>query len=162
MMFDARAVANEILILGWQKGYEFTQLDIQKIVYFLNGHHLREHGEALVKSDFVAWQFGPVQTSIYDSFSKYGDQPISELATSFDPIRRERKTIERITHNSACETITKYLGRYAEIPAHELVGLTHRPGTPWSITINLAKKAANVGMVIDRMTIRENFEGLTV
>ena len=152
-MYDARSVANSVLQESWRRGYELTQLDIQKICYFLNGHHLRDYGQPLISTDFVAWKHGPVQTSLYESFKKWGDGPIRELATAFDPIRRRNKPLPEVTANSARVTIDVYLDRYARLPAHVLVGLTHRRGTPWEITRKLAESSANIGMVIERATI---------
>jgi len=159
-MYDARVVANEVLTIGWKRGYQFSQLDIQKICYFLNGHHLLDHGVPLIKTDFEAWRHGPVQPLLYESFKRWGDSPISELATAFDPIRRQHKALPAITNNSARDTIEKYLDRYAVIPAHELVGITHRAGTPWQITRKIAESASNIGMIIDRNIIVQHFEGL--
>lgn len=159
-MHDARVVANEILTVGWKRGYQFTQLDIQKICYFLNGHHLLEHGVPLIKSDFEAWKHGPVQPSLYDCFKRWGDEPINELATAFDPIKRQPKPLPSISANSARDTIENYLDRYAEIPAHLLVGITHRPESPWAITRKVAESAANIGMIIDSAVILKHFEGL--
>lgn len=114
----------------------------------------------MIASEFEAWQHGPVQRVLYDSFKRFGDGPISELATAFDPIRRIAKPVPEITSNSVRSTIEKYFNRYADIPAHELVGITHRSGTPWYITRKSAETSANIGMRIATSTIRENFEGL--
>jgi uncharacterized phage-associated protein len=159
-MYDARVVANEILRQAWQHDYELTQLDIQKITYFMNGHHLIDHGTPMVKTDFEAWQFGPVQKVLYDAFRRFEDEPITQLATAFDPIRRRNKELPEITSNSVTETIAKYLHKYVEIPAQELVGLTHRRGTPWQRTIEAALTSANLGMRISNSLIAEHFEGL--
>lgn len=159
-MYDARIIANEVLRRGWQMDRHFTQLDIQKICYFLNGHHLIDHGHPMIKTDFEAWRHGPVQRSLYDSFRKFGDEPITDLATAFDPIKRQVKELPLVTSNSVQHTIAKYLDRYASIPAHELVGLTHRQNTPWDVTRTLAKEKSNLGMIISTDTILRHFEGL--
>ncbi len=159
-MYDARVIANEVLEQAWQAGHDLTQIEIQKICYFLHGHHLMDHGQPLISSEFEAWDFGPVQRSLYDSFKKFGREPIPELATAFDPIRREKKDLPSIEHNSVRETIAKYLPVYLDIPAFELVEMTHRPGTPWTETQRHAQTSANIGMRIDNKLIVENFEGL--
>lgn len=55
-MHDARAVANHVLSRAWEMGFEVSQIDIQKICYFLHGHHLVEHGTPLIKTEFEAWE----------------------------------------------------------------------------------------------------------
>lgn len=160
-MYDARVIANELLTMAWHSDRDFTQLDIQKLCYFMNGHHLVDHGYPMIDTEFEAWRHGPVQKSLYDSFKKFGDGPITELATAFDPIRRIARALPEISSNSVQDTIQKYLPLYLEIPAHELVGITHRRGTPWQITLENAETAANIGMRISTSTIAANFEGLS-
>lgn len=159
-MYDARVIANELLKMAWHMDRDLTQLDIQKISYFMNGHHLIDHGEPLISTEFEAWKHGPVQQSLYDSFKRFGSGPITELATAFDPIRRRPKPLPEITSNSARDTLERYFERYLAIPAHELVGITHRRGTPWQVTLERAESSANIGMRISTKTVAENFEGL--
>ena len=159
-MYDARVIANELLKRAWHAHVDMTQLDIQKICYFLNGHHLVDHGSPMILDEFEAWPHGPVQRVLYNSFKRFGSEPITELAGAFDPIRRVRKMLPEITSNSVLDTIEKYLPRYIGIPAHELVGMTHRQGTPWQITRENAKHEANIGMRISTDTIVQHFEGV--
>lgn len=159
MAHDSRAVANEILKRAWQKGFEPTQIDIQKITYFLHGHHLVDQGQPLVNESFEALHYGPVQRSLLDAFSKYGEEPIRELATKFDPVRRTYTAINQITDNVSIETIETYLDRYLGISSFELVEMTHAQGTPWSLTMQSARNAVNLGMRISDDLIGKCFEG---
>ena len=159
-MFDARIIANEILLRAWDEGLELTQIDVQKITYFLHGHHLVEHGRPLVETEFEAWDHGPVQRSLYDSFKRYGDQPIDEPAMKFDPVRRSHSPMPRLQDNAAVSTIEAHLTKYLEIPSFAMVDLTHQPGTPWSETIETSKSCVNVGMRIKNDLILQKFEGL--
>jgi uncharacterized phage-associated protein len=161
-MHDARAVANYVLNRAWEMGFEVSQIDIQKICYFLHGHHLVEHGIPLIKTEFEAWEYGPVQRVLYASFKKFEKQPITEEATAFDPIRRTEKQLPPITENSAIATIENHLVKYLEIPSFGLVDITHASGTPWSETMSDAENTVNVGMRISDQKIQEKFEGLGV
>lgn len=161
MSYDARIIANEVLRRAWAMGYEPTQIDIQKIVYFLHGHHLRDHGDTLVVSSFQAIQHGPVQPSLLDAFRKFGAEPIRELAQKFDPVRRTWSDFPVLTDNAAVATIETYLPRYLEMDAFELVRRTHAAETPWSITVSEARKLVNVGMRIDNALILARFEGVS-
>ncbi|RUW55477.1 DUF4065 domain-containing protein [Mesorhizobium sp. M1A.F.Ca.ET.072.01.1.1] len=159
-MFDARLIANEILHRAWAEQLEVTQIDMQKILYFLHGHHLLEHGQPLIKSEFEAWDFGPVQRSVYDAFKGFGDQPITELAQKLDPVKRLTSPFPKLVDNAAVATIERHLYKYLEIPSFALVDITHQPGTPWSRTIESAKSHVNVGMRIKNDLISTYFEGL--
>lgn len=159
-MYDARAIANLVLERAWDLGHELTQIDIQKICYFLHGHYLQTHGRPLVATEFEAWEYGPVQRALYGAFKRFEGEPITMLAVAFDPIRRRNVELPHISDNSVIDTIEKYLPYYLEIPSFELVNMTHRPGTPWSRTIADAETHVNVGMRIDNATIRSHFEGI--
>lgn len=159
-MYDARAVANAVLERAWRLGFEITQIDIQKICYFLHGHHIRKHGRPLIASEFEAWDYGPVQRTVYASFREFGDQPITKLAVGFDPVKRQPRPLPNVTDNSAVDTIEEHLPKYLGLPSFELVDMTHAQGTPWSITMRDARSTVNVGMRIDNETIARHFEGI--
>ncbi|MEO1987597.1 MAG: type II toxin-antitoxin system antitoxin SocA domain-containing protein [Martelella sp.] len=159
-MFDARIIANAILERAWNEDLELTQIDVQKISYFLHGHHLMDFGAPLIKSEFEAWEYGPVQRTIYDAFKQYGDQPIADFAQKFDPIKRVTSPLPRLTDNAANTTIERHLFKYLEVPSFALVDMTHKPGTPWSRTVEQAKTHVNVGMRIKNNLIMSYFEGL--
>jgi uncharacterized phage-associated protein len=159
MAVDARCVANEILLRAWEWGFEPTQIDIQKISYFLHGHHLTEHGQPMIGTEFEAMTYGPVQRVLLDCFRKFGDEPITELASKFDPVRRVYSDLPRITDNAIRDTIDRYLAVYLNLNTFDMVDLTHAKGTPWSITMDAARKAVNLGMRISDDLIRTRFEG---
>jgi uncharacterized phage-associated protein len=159
-MHDARVIANAVLEKAWELGYAVTQIDIQKICYFLHGHHLRDHGKPLIRTEFEAWQYGPVQPQLYQSFKRFESFPITELATAFDPVRRCEKPLGQIEENSARDTIETYLPLYLEFESFELVDMTHAPGTPWSRTLASAHARVNIGMRISDEVIHGHFEGV--
>lgn len=160
MTYDARAVANEVLLRAWELGFEPTQIDVQKITYFLHGHYMLEYGTPLVSSEFEALHYGPVQSCLLDSFRKFGDEPIRELAQRFDPIRRTRSDFPRIQENAVVELIERFLPVYLSIPSFDLVAMTHAKGTPWTQTVQEARNAVNIGMRISNDLIRSCFEGI--
>lgn len=159
MAVDARSVANEVLKRAWILGFEPTQIDIQKICYFLHGHHLRDYGAPMIRTEFEAYQYGPIQSSLLDAFKKWGDEPIGEPAKQFDPVRRIHKDIPAIEENSIMTTIDQYLEQYLSIPSFVLVDLTHASGTPWSRTMEAGRSSVNIGMRIDNGIISSFFEG---
>lgn len=159
-MFDSRIIANEVLKRAWAEGLELTQIDIQKTTYFMHGHHLIDHGVALVDTEFEAWDHGPVQRSLYNAFKKFGDQPISEFALKFDPIKQVHYELPALSNNAAIATIDTHLEKYLELPSFTMVDITHENGTPWSRTVEAARTSVNIGMRIKNELIVSYFEGL--
>lgn len=158
-MFDPRVIANEVLARAEQRGLQLTNLDLQKLVYFLHGEFLTKKGAPLVQGEFEAWQFGPVHRVLYDAFKQYASGPIERPAKRFDPIRRQYHPLPRVEDEVATEFLDSTLDRYLEIPTFMLVQITHSPGTPWSRTMEAAETKTNIGMVISDDLIAQYFEG---
>ncbi|MBD0866298.1 MAG: DUF4065 domain-containing protein [Rhodobacteraceae bacterium] len=158
-MHDARQIANEVLNRAWEQDLEITQLQINKIVYFLHGHHLRDFDVPLVKSEFQAWQRGPVHTALRAAFNRFGREPITDPALKLNPVTREQTRFPPITDNQAIKTIETWLDPYLAMTTGALVDKTHAPGSPWSETMRLAKTSVNLGMKIPDDIIRDRFEG---
>jgi uncharacterized phage-associated protein len=157
---DARIIANAVLDRAEVSARPLTNLDLQKIVYFLHGHFLLRHGRPLVEPEFEAWSYGPVHRTLYDAFKSYDDTSIEDRADAFDPIRRERKVLPEPSDIEALAIIDEFLPRYLDTPTYLLVSMTHQIGTPWHETIERAKEHLNVGMKISDALIMERFEGM--
>lgn len=158
-MYDPRAVANVMLNFADAEGLRITNLKLQKLLYLAHGYSLIREGRALIKGGFEAWAYGPVSRTAYNAFKKFDDLPISERARKFDPINQRHSEIDVEIEQAAVfivEEVVRYFGSWHEF---DLVEFTHRPGTPWDITIKNAEAATNVGMVMDEDVIRTRFEG---
>jgi uncharacterized phage-associated protein len=55
-----------------------TNLRLQKLMYYAQAWYLALHGERLIPDTFEAWVHGPVIPSLYERFSAYRWNPISE------------------------------------------------------------------------------------
>jgi uncharacterized phage-associated protein len=156
---DSRVVANAVLDRAEARGHAITNLDAQKIVYFLHGHFLRLHHKPLVAGEFEAWPYGPVHRPLYDAFKKYNDTPIEGRAVAFDPVRRATRPLPSLDDPSALALLDEVLDFYLDIPTYLLVQITHAGGTPWSRTVDESKRRVNVGMRISDSLIEQYFEG---
>lgn len=159
-MVDPRVIANFVLDRADERGRQMTNLDLQKIVYFLHGHYLCRYNEPLVDSEFEAWNYGPVNKLIYDSFKGYNDSPIEGRATAFNPITRQRRELPQLVDPRIISLINETLDKYLDLTTYSLVQLTHSDGTPWSRTVSDADSRVNIGMRISNALIQECFEGL--
>lgn len=158
-MFDPRVIANAVLKFGAARGRPVTNLQMQKIVYFLHGEWLLQTGQPLVTGHFEAWQHGPVHRTLYDAFRLYEDTPIEAEAKKFDPITRRHAALPELRDQEVIRFLDATLPDYIDVPAFILVQRTHAEGTPWTRTMESAETKANVGMVIDNSTIARHFEG---
>lgn len=156
-MYDARLVANTLLLLASAERLAITNLKLQKLLYFAHGYYLEETGKPLVKNGFEAWGFGPVSRTAYQAFKKYDASPITDLAKPFNPVTQEYSSFSESLSDEALFVLEDVLHYFGHWPEFELVEFTHQVGSPWNI-VWTEQNQLNVGMIIDDDVIRRNFE----
>lgn len=158
-MMDPRIVANSILDRAERRGREVTNLDLQKLVYFVHGHHLVSKGAPLVSGEFEAWSYGPVHKVLYDALKHFGDTPVAGRLSAFDPVRQVRVTLPALDDPDALAVLDAVVDHYLDLPTFLLVDMTHAPGTPWAEVVRASTERINVGMRIPNDLIERRFEG---
>lgn len=63
------------------RGWNVSNLALQKILYVAHMVHLGRHGEArpLVLETFEAWNYGPVLPSLYRTLRMFGASPVQDV-----------------------------------------------------------------------------------
>lgn len=94
--FTAREIAD--WFLAWADVFEadVTNLSVQTLLYYAQGHYLALNNAPLFDDEIQAWARGPVVPSLYRAFDLYGSGPIDseEIGESFD--WEQYKTIESL------------------------------------------------------------------
>lgn len=109
---------------AWAEANEadLSNLKLQKILYYAQGHHLGETGEPLFNEPIFAWAHGPVIPDVYHEFKHFGSGDIA-LSDS-DPF----------DWDEVDEDTTDYLIRiwdaYGGFGAWRLRNMTHNEA-PW-------------------------------
>ncbi|MDN6428433.1 MAG: DUF4065 domain-containing protein [Propionibacterium sp.] len=86
-MHRANDIANWFLAWADANDAEISNLKMQKLLYYAQGHSLRESGSLLFQDQIQAWAHGPVVPSLYHRFKAYGKLPIdadAEVPDGFD------------------------------------------------------------------------------
>lgn len=83
-MYSPKAVANYFIELAKRDGEEISPMKLQKLVYYAHGWYAGNKGEELIDEYVEAWQYGPVIPSLYHEFKRFGNKPITEMATEFN------------------------------------------------------------------------------
>lgn len=60
---------------------EVSNLKLQKLLYYAQGHHLARYGRPLFREQVQAWSHGPVVPEAYRAFKRFGAAPL-ELTES--------------------------------------------------------------------------------
>lgn len=100
--YSALEVATYIVNYVWHQTNEtITNLQLQKILYYLQGFYLSNNNECLFDDDIIAWQFGPVIPEVYRTFSLFGSSCINPEFIQLDMENidpEDRAVINRIVN----------------------------------------------------------------
>ena len=112
-------------------------LKLQKIIYFAHGQFLAEYDDNLVNEPFHAFKFGPLISSIYHEYKKFGNNPIdkymSELTfTESTPSWKVNFIPEN--DNATHKLLKNTLLKYSEYTGNLLSKMTNIPDGPWHKT----------------------------
>jgi uncharacterized phage-associated protein len=137
--YDPVAVANFFIQKSLDTGVEVTPMKLLKLVYISHGWSLALLNEPLIDEAVEAWTYGPVIPSLYQELKEYGRSRVTKLVTtndfdwrSFKPnfttptIPEEDTKVQKLLDN-VWEGYGNHSGIY-------LSAITHKPGTPWSLT----------------------------
>lgn len=103
-------------------GYEIeiTNLKLNKLVYYAHVESIRQGNGPLFDDAVEAWQYGPVEPSVYHTFKTSGRQRIEQ------PSSKPKKS------DSVKKIISLVAETYGKLSAFDLVTFSHREGGAWS------------------------------
>ncbi len=115
-----------------------TQLKLQKLVYLCFADYLCDTDKKLFEDKIYAFKYGPVINTVYKKYKKYKYNLIDEKKYDIDTTVSEMPAKSRILFakdgTEKIISIDNTLKKYGNLSAAQLVDLTHRKNTPWSIT----------------------------
>lgn len=115
-------VAKYIVYLASGVYEDITNMKVNKLLYYAQGHFLKRTGRALFNDRLEAWDHGPVCVEVYDLYKKFGDSPITDVDDSVP---------ERLTEEEQ-DTILDVVREYGRYNASTLRRMTHIPNGPWA------------------------------
>ena len=118
--------ANNLIIRAKDTGTPMSHLKLQKMIYMLYARFLAKYESSLFSNRFVAWQYGPVLTEIYDAFKKYGSSNIEDPRKNVDG--RIMIVAEEGQFKGCFDDLWAKYGGYS---GSALVKITHEEGSAW-------------------------------
>lgn len=78
--------------------FSLSNLKLQKLLYYCQaGHYKWDNQKLIIDVQFEAWRYGPSVPSVYEQFSKYGQNDIPACTNhNFDLLADEKETIEAV------------------------------------------------------------------
>ncbi len=143
---DAKTVANYMIYIMSDAFDDLTNMKVNKLLYFAQGHYLGKYGKPLFQDTFEAWEHGPVIPDVYAKYKEYGDEPIKEYDA--DDIPDMPKDVDDILFGVA--------RKYGVLTASALRNKTHVIGSPWSQVY----KRGQLHTEIPTQMIQDYFSGL--
>ena len=130
---DAKTVANYMIYIMSDAFDDLTNMKINKLLYYAQGHYLCKFGKTLFDDKIEAWDHGPVVPAVYYAYKDYGDRPINNY---------DLGAISEITPEAE-EILYGVARKYGKYTASALRNKTHAVGSPWD-QVYQANRANNV------------------
>lgn len=141
MSYPAKAIAESVLEYSLKEKNPITNLQLQKILYYIEIEYLRNHNDYLIDEDFEAWRYGPVIEDVYYDYCLNGPNVITDIYRS-----------DKVLTKDLQKEIRKVVKSKMSLDPWVMVDDTHRVGGAWYITYDGGKGNKKV---IDRNLIRE-------
>lgn len=120
--YKAMDVAEYIVSKCSREHHQISNLQLQKILYYVQRHFLQNMRRALFFDDIEAWRYGPVVSEVYYRFSGFGVMTIYYSQLNTPPIANEDlKVIDEIVEEK--RTLNPW----------SMVDDTHMPGKAWDM-----------------------------
>lgn len=124
--YDALYIAKYIINKCTSERNPITNLQLQKILYFLQREHLIQYGNCLFSDEIQAWQFGPVVPEVYYHFCGFGSSVIT-MNYNIDISKFDIELIDPIVEDKR------------DKKPWDLVAETHGLGKAWDIVYKNGK-----------------------
>lgn len=128
MAHTALQVANKILELGRERGLDFTQMQLLKLVYIAHGWMLGAYNEPLITSEIQAWKYGPVIPDLYSVIKIFGSSKVTVPSLTYGE--------NDVFTENEIDILKFTLEVYGDVSAARLSQITHMENTPWSAVYN--------------------------
>lgn len=115
-MYSVRLIARYIIYLFDKAGINITNMELQKMTYFVQAWYLANYHEPMADCKFEAGVYGPVCRELYSQYKKFKKDPIEVKINPkiFNVIKDEDKKF-----------IDEVVGAYNQFSSIELMTMSH-------------------------------------
>lgn len=97
--YVALELAKKIVNIAHDENLDITNLQLQKVMYYIQGQFMNEFGYRAFKEDILCWDYGPVVESVWKKFNKFGRYPIfQKFETNIQLNSKELLIIKKVLH----------------------------------------------------------------
>lgn len=113
-------VAKYLVSYCTNKDMPISNLQLQKILYFLQLFYWKKTSNWLFNEEFAAWRYGPVISEVYNIYYGYGGAKIC------------KEYGKSVISLEDCMILKPMIDKLSKKNPWDLVELTHKDNTPWS------------------------------
>ena len=127
-MISVQALSNTILMKSFEEDVGVSPMKLQRLIYLVYKDYMHVHKKSLFYEPFEPWVHGPVLSSLYYVFKRFGAEPITRFARGamHDDIYVVDPSAAEITGS-----INKIWNTYKSYTGIQLSELTQVPTTAW-------------------------------
>jgi uncharacterized phage-associated protein len=129
--YSVRGLANWILDYADSVGARHSNMGLNKLVFFAVEALIVKEKRLLTNAKIEAWEHGPVFREVYQSFRRFGDQPITGRAAFFSPSSGEMEEAVANLSTDDLEAVEAALRPLIHKTASELRWISHLPNGAW-------------------------------
>lgn len=136
MTYEVLDVCRYVINYSDKKGYEISNLKLQKLLYFIQAYFLIVKGEPCFSDAIEAWNFGPVIPKAYHEYKQFGCGNIPPIKSFIQIDKNDVWNSKRVSYDdSAIEKddkmrVNAVVDLFADYCATNLVELTQKQA-PW-------------------------------
>jgi uncharacterized phage-associated protein len=160
-VYSPAKIANSLIRIARKYKTNLDPLKLQKIIYFAHCKSLVEHNKILVTEPFHAFSFGPLITSIYHEYKKYGNNPVdhytSELVMDGEDNLKWEVFFVPENDLQITQILNDTFDKYSNYSGSALAKMTHVQNGPWFNTFAQGlKEGINNGKEISNRDIKNH------
>ena len=134
-------VAMYVITRCVQKDKPISNLQLQKILYFIQVAFLQRYGQVCFDDEFEAWKLGPVVRDVYNQYCYYGSFKLRQQYTDVNiPLGFEEISL-----------LNEVIDLKSQKTARQLVQESHEPGRAWA---RVFRNGEGLYDIIDRNLIK--------
>lgn len=113
--------ANYLVYLMSDVCDDLTNMKLNKLLYYAQGHYLQKHGVPMFEDTIEAWDHGPVVAEVYNQYKVFENSVI----TTWNP------ALVSSVPPGAADILFEVAREYGKYTASALRNMTHVPNGPW-------------------------------
>ena len=134
--YDALDIAKYIIRWCDKNGLRITNLQLQKILFFIQKESIRKRGYGIFSNRIEAWQYGPVIPDVFYEFAGFGAMKL----VLYEDLFSENSSKDTFIDNESNKIIENILKECIYISPWDLVAKSHVSDGAWSNSISIAER----------------------